>query len=215
MNKQLSIFLLVIALLPACNGRKKQKAKEVKPTTQAQQVAQVDIPLAGDDLRRFFDENVDEFAFADEATGNDVVAVNASGANDDTELSWTADQDDASKAIYFDFDKYAVRADQEPVVVEDISYVRKELKKNTIEQEPLTVVLEGHSCHSAGSKVYNLALSNKRAKVVADRFKAEGLSVTTVGRGSEMPALVAGRPITGSREQQAPNRRVEVKVVHA
>src|ERR1700722_8997814 len=146
MTKHLSIFLLVIALLPACNGRKKQKAKEVKPTTQTQQVAQVDIPLAGDDLRRFFDENVDEFAFADEATGNDVVAVNASGISDDAELSWTADQDDASKAIYFDFDKYAVRADQEPVVVEDISYVRKELKKNTIEQEPVTVVLEGHSC---------------------------------------------------------------------
>ena len=206
-------MLLVIALLPACKNHKKQKAKEVRITPTSQQVAQVDIPLAGDDLRRFFDENVEEFAFVDEAMGNETVSVDAQGAIDG-QLTWASDMDEQSQPIYFDFDKYAVRQDQEPAVAQDIVYARKEAKKNELQSDPV-VVIEGHACHSAGSKVYNLALSNKRAKIVADRFKAEGVAVTTVGRGDEMPAIVNGKPVTGGRDQQAPNRRVEVKVVHA
>ncbi len=213
MNKQLSILLLVMALLPACKSQKKQKAKEMKPTAQSQQMARVDIPLAGDDLRSFFDQNVDEFAFVDENDASELVTVD--GQDSDTQLAWSLDQQNDSQAIYFDFDKYVVREDQQPIVNQDIAYAKKELKKNEIETANPVVVIEGHACHSAGSAVYNLALSNKRAKVVADRFKAEGVPVTTVGRGSEMPAIIGGKPVTGDRQQQAPNRRVEVKVLHA
>lgn len=211
MNKQLSILLLVMALLPACKSHKKQKPKDMKSSAQSQHVARVDIPLAGDDLRSFFDQNVDEFTFVDENNTSDVVALDGS----ETQLAWSVDGQDDSQPIYFDFDKYAVREDQKPTVEHDIEYAKQEVKKNEIDGANPVVVIEGHACHSAGSKVYNLALSNKRAKVVADRFKAEGLGVTTVGRGDEMPAIVNGKPVTGSREQQAPNRRVLVKVVHA
>ena len=133
----------------------------------------------------------------------------------DGELAWVNHEDDASQPIYFDFDKYAVRDDQESAVKEDIQYAKKELKKNEVESQHAAVVVEGHSCHSAGSAVYNLALSNKRAKVVADRFKAEGLAVKTVGRGAEMPAIVDGKAVTGGREQQALNRRVEINILHS
>jgi|SRR5579863_4000189 len=213
MKKQLSILLLTIALLPACKTHRKQKAKEVKSTSQTQQVAHVDLPLAGDDLRNFFDESVNEFAFVDENDVSQVVSVDAQGSIDG-ELAWV-DQEDAAQPIYFDFDKYAVREDQETAVKQDIQYAKKELKKNDAQVAPTAVVVEGHSCHSAGSAVYNLALSNKRAKVVADRFKAEGVAVKTVGRGAEMPAVVSGKAVTGNREQQALNRRVEVKVLHS
>ncbi len=214
MKKQLSLLLLIIALLPACKSNKKQRAKDLKPAATAQQMARVDLPLAGDDLRNFFDENVDEFAFIGENDMNHVVS--ADGQNTlDGELAWANQEDEASQPIYFDFDKYAVREDQEPVVKEDIQYAKHELKKNEAESHPAAVIVEGHSCHSAGSAVYNLALSNKRAKVVADRFKAEGVAVKTVGRGAEMPAIINGKTVTGNREQQALNRRVEVKVLPA
>jgi len=150
--------------------------------------------------------------FVDDNDLSQVVSVDAQGSIDG-ELAWV-DQDDGTQPIYFDFDKYAVRDDQEPAVKEDIQYAKKELKKNDLVPQQAAVVVEGHSCHSAGSAVYNLALSNKRAKVVADRFKAEGLAVKTVGRGAEMPAIINGKAVTGGREQQALNRRVEVKVLH-
>jgi outer membrane protein OmpA-like peptidoglycan-associated protein len=211
MKKQLSILLLAIVLLPACKSNKKQKAKDLRPAMTSAQVARVDLPLAGDDLRNFFDEGVDEFAFVDENDLSQLVSVDTQDSVDG-QLAWVNHEDDAAQPIYFDFDKYAVRDDQESVVKEDIQYAKKELKKNDLEQT--AVVVEGHSCHSAGSAVYNLALSNKRAKVVSDRFKAEGLAVKTVGRGAEMPALVHGKVVTGGREEQSLNRRVEVKVLH-
>ena len=79
------------------------------------------------------------------------------------------------------------------------------------------MVIEGHSCHSAGSAVYNLALSEKRAKALADRLVAGGVpsqNIKVVGRGQEVPAVVEGKAVTGDRKEQAPNRRDEVRVIH-
>ena len=54
-----------------------------------------------------------------------------------------------------------------------------------------TIVIEGHSCHSAGSKTYNMVLSERRAKAVSDRLVAAGIpadKIKIVSRGQECPA---------------------------
>ena len=83
--------------------------------------------------------------------------------------------------------------------IEDIDNTLKTGKK---------VVVEGHACNSAGSAKYNMMLSEKRAKKVAAWLKENGFSIKRlhiVGRGCEMPIVSSG-----SREEQAPNRRVEM-----
>ena len=80
------------------------------------------------------------------------------------------------------------------------------------------LVIDGHACHSAGSRAYNLALSERRAKVLADLMIEAGIPadcVKIVGRGDEMAALVNGKPVDGDREQQWPNRRDEIHVVYS
>ena len=78
------------------------------------------------------------------------------------------------------------------------------------------MVIEGHACQE-GTPAYNVALSEKRAKIVADHFVAAGVpssSIKVVGRGQECPAVINGKTVNGSREDRAPNRRVEVRVIY-
>ena len=52
---------------------------------------------------------------------------------------------------------------------------------------------------------------------MADVFVAAGVdrsAIKIVGRGQECPAMINGKAINGSREQRAPNRRVEVRVIY-
>ena len=81
-----------------------------------------------------------------------------------------------------------------------------------------TIIIEGHACHSSGSSVYNLALSEKRAKAIADWFTSQSVpenNIKIVGRGFESPAIVSGKTIEGDKQQQWPNRRVEVHVLYS
>ena len=58
-----------------------------------------------------------------------------------------------------------------------------------------------------------MALSEKRAKTVADKLIAAGIpqeNIKVVARGQECPEKDSfGNEITGSIAQQAPNRRAE------
>ena len=70
--------------------------------------------------------------------------------------------------------------------------------------------VEGHS-DNVGAADYNLALSQRRADVVADAFIADGFAARDVGRkgfGSTRPAADNGSP-----EGRAQNRRVEIIVL--
>jgi len=208
MKKEMLVLLIALFGLSGC-GIKKKGTKPVKVSTQTE----IDIPLADDSIRSFFDDEVGEFTLMEEETPDLETAADI-GYGD--EFAW-ADEEafEGAKVVYFDFDRYSVRKDQEEALVHDLSYVQAELKKAAKEGIEPTVVVEGHACHSAGSAVYNLALSEKRAKVVANRFASEGLAVKTVGRGAEVPAVIGGKKVTGDRVAQAKNRRVEVKLVYS
>ena len=161
------------------------------------------VATADDSVRSFFDQDIKEF-----------VALDGEGseAGSASDFAWVDANDSAFKTVYFDFDKHTVRTDQKEAVAYDISQTRKTLQEATKNNQKTTVVVEGHACHSAGSAAYNLALSEKRAKAVANQLTAAGLpkdTIKVVGRGQDVPVC------DGTREQQWKNRRVEFHVVQS
>ncbi len=190
MNKFFALTLLVPVLLGGCGKKKEKRVKNNK---------EVDMPLASNNTKGgFFDEEAEAFVLEDEfKKGNQAVAKN------DQAVSWVAETNTKGfQPIYFDFDRYSVRADQEGLVAKDAAEAKKIVAKGE------KVVVEGHACHSAGSKAYNLLISEQRAQEVARRLESEGVSqdkVTVVGRGTEMSVVLGG-----DRNAQAANRRVEM-----
>ncbi len=217
MQKQYVVVLLaLLALTPGCGGKKKKSKHHKSPKSEV--FTEIDIPVANDtSIRSFFDDEVGEFSLADDT--KDKTAPTSLAQQD--EFSWVeepANKDQGQfKIVYFNFDDYTLRQDQEAALAYDIEQVKKVVAERADSEHP-TIVIDGHACHSAGSHVYNLALSEKRAKVLADRFIAAGVPsecVKIVGRGMEVPALVDGKPVDGDREQQWPNRRDEIRILYS
>lgn len=223
MKQSLNLFLMafLIVTLPGCWWRKKASCK----SHCTNKVTTVNMPLGAnrsvvadnESISGFFETEGDSFDMLDQNGINEaaVVAVNDTAIQDD--FAWIntgVSENSELKAVHFDFDDSSLRADQKPVVVYDAKMVEK-----TIATAPsTTIVVEGHACHSAGSRTYNLAKSEARAKAVAKELVAQGVEaehIKTVGRGAEMPAIVHGKRVEGNRQQQWPNRRVELHAVNA
>ncbi len=213
------ILLSLVALLSLSGCLKKdEKTKKTRKTAQNK----VDIPLADDSIRSFFDDDLGEFALVeDDATfQEDELIDQVANASTTDEFAWVKDdQKEDTKVVYFDFDRDIIREDQQASVEYDIERVKEVLKNASKDGQLPTVVIEGHACHSAGSSVYNLALSEKRAKIVSDWFASAGIpreNIKIVGRGSEMPAVGAdGKEVTGDRKAQWANRRAEVRIIYS
>jgi outer membrane protein OmpA-like peptidoglycan-associated protein len=228
--KKGGVLLLVMLLSVAGCGKKKKHAE--KPQTP-KQTSTVSMPQPQQEnkkeLSSVFDDDIAEFALVDDATNNEAektAAANAynpaTGEDAGNEFSWIDGNDESKydlKTVYFDFDKYTVRRDQEKAVAHNIETLKQVIAQAEKEGKTATVVIEGHACHSAGSASYNLALSEKRAKVLKDHLVQAGIPSTNikiVGRGQECPALTKdGKPVTGSREEQWPNRRDEINILQA
>lgn len=205
MKKQYAALLLVLVVGMAGCGKKKKRT-EIK-STKSDVYTELDIPVAGSDAANFFDENVDGFNLADD------LQVAQAAVQD--EYSWVDDTKTSGfNLVHFDFDSNVIRADQEEVVKQDIALALKKFEANN----DVTFVIDGHACHSAGSHAYNLALSEKRAKVLADRLVAAGVpsqAIKIVGRGMEVPAIVDGKVVDGDRQQQWLNRRDEIRIIYS
>src|SRR5262245_25528460 len=83
--------------------------------------------------------------------------------------------------IFFDFDKYTIRADASKVLNENAKW----LKANA---GPL-VLIEGH-CDERGTVEYNLALGERRAKAAMNYLVGQGLQAnrfTVISYGKERP----------------------------
>ena len=220
-KKQIAVPLILLVGLAGCKSDKKTKKSHNNLST----AVQLPIPdgrsasVVGDnDILSFFDDELDEYAFENDdvfvAAPNDtpsaIVSKDGKGA-----ISWieTAHQDNGIKTVYFGFNKYGVSTDQYSVVEADALLV-KELLQNL--DNTSLIMIEGHACHSAGSRSYNVTLSEQRAKYIKDLFVSHGVNpsrLKIVGRGQEIPAVVNGKVVSGSREEQWPNRRVEIRLV--
>ena len=105
-----------------------------------------------------------------------------------------------AKKIYFDFDKYNIRPDQEPRVDYDAKLF------NEPEAKRFTIRVEGN-CDEWGTDEYNYALGLKRAKTVRDALAERGVEpqrMTIISYGESNPVCTEH-----TRECWAKNRRVE------
>jgi peptidoglycan-associated lipoprotein len=85
------------------------------------------------------------------------------------------------KDVYFDYDKYNVRPDQESSVQSDVQFLTQ--------HSNITFTIEGH-CDERGSTEYNIALGDKRATTVKDALIAGGVGadrIKTISYGKEKP----------------------------
>ena len=224
MKKMSLLVLALIVALPGC-GKKKESSRPVKKNTverymetaDENEVVEVDM---GDDaaLEDFFgsdDEDEEEEEFDGSVAMDDDGAYSIEDTDieeNDGAFNWIdAQTDDEFRKLYFTFNHYGIREDQKEALKYDIEQVKQLVAEADSSAQP-TVVIEGHACQE-GTPAYNLALSEKRAKNVADLFVASGVDrnfIKIVGRGQECPAVINA----GTREGRAPNRRVEVHVIY-
>lgn len=202
------LFLLVV-LLPAC-GRKtvvKTGAESGSVTLKNDKTT----VKKGEKKKLFLDDDVKELTFEEEQeAGFSPAALKDSSkldlvVNREWEERRAEQAKQGLKAIYFDFDQYVIRPDQDAAFKKNLDSVKKLTKQGK------TIVIEGHACDSAGSESYNVHLSEKRAASVKKALINQGVpadQLKTVGRGVEMCIVHSG-----TREQQAPNRRVEIFVL--
>lgn len=103
------------------------------------------------------------------------------------------------RSVYFDYDKFDIKADQAAVVARQGQYLAG--------KAPLAIRVEGHA-DERGGREYNLALGQKRAEAVVRGLKAYGVKdgqAEPVSFGSEKPKA-AGH----DEAAWAQNRRADV-----
>ena len=170
----------------------------------------VDIPVAQDSVKSFFDEDIDDLALMDAPLAVPV-------ETDDSDYAWIEQKNDNGlKKVLFDFDKWTLKGTQKEAAAFNAQRIRDIMATHTQEGKKVKFVINGNSDHAAGSDEYNRILSNKRAKVLEDYLVANGVprhTITSVGRGSDIPEIINGKPCTGSIDQQAPNRRDEIQLI--
>ncbi|QCD44266.1 OmpA family protein [Campylobacter mucosalis] len=108
------------------------------------------------------------------------------------------------KNVYFDFDKFNVKADQQGVVSSNASLF------NQADAQALSVKVEGN-CDEWGTDEYNYALGLKRAKSVKDALVSNGVSADRIA----VVSFGESNPVCSDKSKacDAQNRRVEFKVL--
>ncbi len=211
MKKYIQFFLCLLLITTGC-GKKKNN----KPTNNQAANKKTHVKSS---KKSSFDENLDAFALDDDSLHNFAHETNHTSADHDNStkrsskpnsiFQWEDAAVDQSKndfkVIYFEFNKHKINKAQEENLHADIAHAKKMIETGKI------IVIEGHACDSAGSAVYNMALSQKRAKFIATKFMDAGIDTTNIkiaARGQEMPAHKGG-----NRDQQAINRRVVIYAI--
>lgn len=106
--------------------------------------------------------------------------------------------------IYFDFDKFNIRADQQGALNSNAALF------NSGDAMDLRVLIEGN-CDEWGSDEYNYALGVKRAKTAKDALVAQGVSESRI----EITSNGESKPVCTERSKacDAQNRRDEFRVM--
>ena len=106
---------------------------------------------------------------------------------------------DLATVFYFDFDQSLLSQETRSLLVAHANY----LKSN-----PRAVRLEGHA-DERGTREYNMALGERRARAVRDFLVLQGVDpgmIEVVSYGEEYPAVMGSTEASYSK-----NRRVELK----
>jgi outer membrane protein OmpA-like peptidoglycan-associated protein len=128
----------------------------------------------------------------------DQVSLTSDGKDIPIEAEIATDTLFAFQNVHFDFDKFSLTSEAKKELV----IIQQQLENN----EDLHLEIHGHT-DDQGTHTYNQALSEKRAKAIADYFIEVGISprrITWRGHGSKKPLVV-----NSSEQARAKNRRVE------
>lgn len=132
------------------------------------------------------------------ADGANASGINQGGVNGGGVMGADGKMISSGNVVYFDFDQDVIREDGRAVLMNHAARLKKGGK----------AVLEGH-CDERGTREYNMALGERRAKAVRDFLVIQGVNsaqLETVSYGEERPA-----DANSSEEAWAKNRRVEIK----
>lgn len=208
MNKKYLILSLCLLLVPACI-KNRSRPVVMQPACVAQDVPFVEetqgAPSA-EDVGALTLEEDETNPFTTSATakaqGEEVSLINPEPTEGDL---YSDSAQHGLKTVYYDFNQHdtsKLHPDQRPALEHNVAVAQKLVNKG------YDITLEGHACNSAGDKTYNMMLSEKRADGIKEFFVEHGIDegrIRTVGWGYERPVIQYG-----TREQQAPNRRVEI-----
>lgn len=104
--------------------------------------------------------------------------------------------------VYFDFDRYDIRADAQPILSAQAAWLRR--------YPSVRVRIEGNT-DEMGTREYNLALGARRANAVRDFLVSNGVTadrISTVSYGKEQPIDPGS-----TEEAHAQNRNARTAIV--
>lgn len=223
MNKRIALLGLLLVAVPACHRKTcrhrpnpssqtvivKPRVQEAFPCQEQASTKYLDPenkPLLNEDVEGFILEEQGN-SFTPPSRAEENINIVEHDVVDDAWVDRRLDQaqEHGFRSVYFNFDDDTLRQDQKSVLDANLRKIAGLVRKGS------TIVVEGHACRFAGSALYNMMLSEKRAEAVASYLVEQGIprhSIKVVGRGYEM-CLVG----EGDVDQQAPNRRVEFYVL--
>jgi len=188
----LSVLLLAVPLLCLTGCLKKKKTEK--------KMAEVG---RGFDLKgskkgsKKYGKDLEAFVLDDQ----DEESMKTVSANGQKQLAWKEEKG-AAKAfepVFFDFDRFNIRPDQEEAVKLDV-----EQGKTAIAQGKILKV-EGHADKHYVSELYNLAISQKRAHTMVNALADAGVeksALKAVGFGATKPAVDAPGKIEANRRAE-------------
>jgi peptidoglycan-associated lipoprotein len=106
------------------------------------------------------------------------------------------------KDIYFGYDKYEIRREDEEILKENAAFLKKNPK--------MKIQIEGH-CDERGTAEYNLALGERRANHTKKYLVSLGIAsdrISTISYGEERPL-----DPSNNEEAWAKNRRAHIVVL--
>ncbi len=216
MKKSLLALLVLALALPGCGNRKKDKNSVA---------TSVDTQVPERSITSFFNEELEEFANFDDEQMDEMMVAEAD-TNVDTDLNnqdfeWAEeDSKNSFEPILFAFNASKIREDQKDAMNQNVKLAKEIIKEHAKigDKTPLTIVVEGHADNAKGTKAYNMTISERRAKAIANQMVKAGIPedcLKVVGRGDLFPAVMDGKKVSGDWQTQWPNRRGEIRAIYA
>jgi outer membrane protein OmpA-like peptidoglycan-associated protein len=108
---------------------------------------------------------------------------------------------DREFVVYFDWDRSDLTAEAQSVVTQAANYAKS--------GRPTRILIVGHA-DTSGSAAYNIGLSNRRARTVADALVAQGVNGGVISLDGKGETALARPTADGVREPL--NRRATIGI---